>query len=170
MSIPKLPAPALIFRRPCEETPLIDLLTCTVDSDFVVRSGHNGQVRRKRIDPQVVAPLQFDVPDDTSEVPNARRGRCTAGENQTSLCGHKEGGGVHEVPAPRSRSFLRDIVSDSARECPHTPVNIGGKRRRGRLPLGRSTAVEAAGGEQGSRQKKGVARNTHEWLLHDSQC
>src|SRR5437773_4316050 len=88
MSVPKLPAAALMFRNPRKEPGFIHANAVSAHLNLVIRSGHHRQIRRERIYSQVLTPLQFDLLDATGD----RRRDSAIREHQMTLGRHKNEG------------------------------------------------------------------------------
>jgi hypothetical protein len=100
MGVPELPAAALMFRNPRKESGFIHAGSVSAHLNLVIRSGHYRQIRRERIYPQVVTPLQLDVLDAARYILNSRRRGGAIREHQMALGRHEERRAVGEVPAP----------------------------------------------------------------------
>ena len=84
------------------------------------RARHYREIRRQRVDAQVVSPAQLDRPERAREIVDARAPRRWRCENTSSPVGrHEERGRRREVAVPGRRSLPRDVVRDVLGELTH---------------------------------------------------
>lgn len=100
-----------------------------IDPHLVIGRGHDSQSWYQRIDPQLVAPAQLDMGDDTRELLDAMCRRGTAREDELTFRGQKEDRGVGEMPSPRGGTVAGGIARHGCGERPDAVRDRGIARR-----------------------------------------
>ena len=130
MCIAKLPAAVAILRDAGKVSAVLDVAAVGPHLKLVIRGSYDCQVRRERIHPQIIAPLQLNLFEDKCNLRKSRRNLCAICKSDFAVDGHEECRRVGKIFAPSRRAVLRDIVSHVAHERANAAID-GSRALRG---------------------------------------
>jgi hypothetical protein len=123
VGIAKLPAAVAILRDACKVSAVLDAVTVGPHLNLVIRSSHDSEIRRERIDAQIIAPFQLNLFDGKRDLRKSRRSLRTICKSDFAIDGHEECRRVGKILAPSCRAVLRNVMRHVAHKCSHTVID-----------------------------------------------
>src|SRR5713226_2879797 len=119
MRIAKSPLAVPMFRQTRKEAALRSLMPLLVHDDLMPGTRYHNEVRRERIDTQILSPTQLDVLDRAPEAIDSLSRRLAVWKFKPSLRRHEKGWAVSKVLLPGRGTFLRDVTRHIGNKTAH---------------------------------------------------